>query len=682
MNYPKKLIPGQSQLFYGADYNPEQWQDSPSILDKDIELMKEAGVTSASVGIFSWTSLEPEEGVYKFDWLDRIMDRFAQERMGVFLATPSGSKPIWMSEKYPEIRRVGKDGSRESSGGRHNHCLTSPLYREKTRAINTQLAKHYKGHAALKLWHVGNEYSGECHCTDCRHAFQKWLKVRYKDIKALNKAWWTAFWNHTFSDWDQIPTYDPSIDGLQLDWLRFVNEQHISFMINEMQPLRELTPEVPCTTNFMGTHSGTNYWQWAEHVDVISNDLYPLPDDSEDTWRYAIRSDFIHSMMRGMSGGKQWMLLECSPSSVNWGRINKLKRPGAHRQEVLQAVANGASTVHYFQWRKGRGGFEKYHGAVIDHESSSRSRVFKECSSIGAELKKLSSLTNHTCPQAEVAMIYDWESRWALNTSSGPKVLEGSGPFSSDLYTETCFDHYEALTRAGITVDLASIHSDFKQYRVVILPALYLVTKELSERICNFVDTGGRIIATYLTAYVGATNLCHLGGLPGEGLRELFGIWNEEVDYLDDMSRVSFTGNISGRAKDIVELIHLKEAKCIVRAESEFYQGHPLVTTNSYGLGSASYIAARFEIPALLDFYLSVKKELCLFSALRAKIPEGVVFRSRQSSEGLVGFLFNYSRESKVIDLSADAALCRKTEEIIKMKPYETLILKHIEDKS
>ena len=680
MDYTKKPFTtnaGQTHFFYGADYNPDQWQNSPDIFERDIELMKEASVTSASVGIFSWTSLEPEEGVYQFEWLDCVMDRFAEEGMFVFLATPSASKPIWMSEKYPEIRRVTRDGVRERSGWRHNHCLSSLIYREKIVAINTQIARRYKEHPALKLWHIGNEYSGDCHCSNCRASFQNWLKDRYLSIDSLNEAWWAGFWNHTFTDWGQIPTYDPSIDGLQLDWLRFTNDQHVSFMLNEMRPLREITPNIPCTTNFMGTHEGTNYWQWAEHLDVISNDLYPMPDDRDHTWRNAIRSDFIHSMMRGMSGGKPWMLLECSPSSVNWGKINKLKRPGAHRQEVLQAVANGASTVHYFQWRKSRGGFEKYHGAVIDHESSDRSRVFKECAAIGAELKELSNLVNFDCPKAEVAMIYDWESRWALNTSRGPKVIETFGPFPSDLYTETCFDQYEALTRLGISVDFLSTKSDFGEYKVLILPALYLVTDELSAKICEFVHGGGRIIATYLTAYVGQSNLCHLGGFPGSGLREVFGIWNEEIDNLHDSDRVSFGGSIFGKARDIVERIHLEGAKSLAQAESEFYAGHALITNNSFGHGAASYLAARFELPALLLFYKKIKKELNLFSGLQNEIPEGVVFRRRQSSKGVVGFLFNYSRETKVIDLSKFIHIGGSNSSSYKMKPYESLVLRN-----
>lgn len=640
-------LPASQVLLHGADYNPDQWLGHEKVLAEDLELMKKAGVTSVSVGIFAWTALEPEPGVYTFGWLDETMDRLAAAGIKVFLATPSGSKPMWLSEMHPEIRRVGLDGHRQPSGGRHNHCLTSPVYREAVRRINRALASRYAGHPALALWHVGNELSGECHCDLCREAFRDWLRRRHGSLENLNAAWWTAFWNHTFTDWAQVPTHDPSIDGLSLDWLRFVNDQHCSFLENELAPLRAITPGIPCTTNFMGAHATSNYWQWAKLLDCVSNDLYPTHAGREDSWKTSLGSDFLHSLMRGLAHGDPWILMECSPSAVNWGKVNKLKRPGVHLQEVLQAVANGADVVHYFQWRKGRGGREKFHGAVVDHEGTSRTRVFRECAEVGRTLETLAPLAGVRPDRAPVAMVYDWESRWALAASSGPKQL------GFDLYDRTCVEHFRALRTAGIQVDIVPVDADLAVYSAVVTPALYLLEEENARRLTGFVKDGGTWVATYLTGIVDRNNRCWVGGFPGPNLREVFGLWNEEVDHLFDDESVDVRGCANGleagmRATDVVEHLHAEGAVPMAVAASEFYAGAPIIARHELGQGATCYVGARLDDASLASLYRVLAAGLRL---PRTDLPRGVVLQTRPGSEGPVEFLFNYTSAEVCLDL-------------------------------
>ncbi len=668
-------LPASEVVLYGADYNPDQWLGQENVLLEDIELMKKAAVTSASIGIFSWTALEPEPGVYTFAWLDEVMDRFLEAGLRVFLATPSASKPMWLSEKSPEVRRVGLDGRREPSGGRHNHCPTSPVYRSAVRAINRQLALRYKGHAALALWHVGNELNGECHCDLCRAAFQEWLQQRYPTLDDLNRAWWTGFWNHTFTAWSQIPTAAPSLDGLALDWLRFVNDQHCSFLENEMAPLREITPGVPCTTNFMGTHPTSNYWQWAKTLDCISNDHYPLHDDREDSWRKSLGADFTHSLMRGMAQGDPWILMESSPSSVNWGKVNKLKRPGVHLQEMLQAVANGADVIHYFQWRKGRGGFEKFHGAVVDHEGSSHSRVFQECSEVGRTLQSLAALVGVRPDRAPVAMVYDWESRWALASSAGPKQENGG-----DLYTTTCVEHFRALRSAGIDVDIVAVDADFSGYRAVITPALYMLETATARRLTSYVEEGGCWVATYLTGYVDTHNRCWCGGFPGPNLREVFGLWNEEIDYLFDDETVRIRGCVEGfgdkmGATDIVERLHAEGAQTMALLDSDFYAGSPVILRNQRELGSTYYLGAHLDEESLIAFYRTLFAKAGLPAT---ELPRGIIRKLRLGSDGPVEFLFNYTKSEAIINLGENTFRrlsdgCEVTGKTA-LQPYETLL--------
>ncbi len=668
-------LPSANRILYGADYNPDQWLNAEAILDEDLRLMQDIGMTSVSIGIFSWTALEPRPGVYTFEWMDALMDRLHENGLKAFLATPSGAKPMWLSETYPEIRRVKPDGRRDPSGGRHNHCPTSPVYRTAVQRINRELALRYGKHPALALWHIGNELNGECHCDLCRRAFQDWLRERYGSLEALNLAWWTSFWNQTFTDWSQIPTQSRCIDALPVDWLRFVNDQHVSFLENEMAPLRELTPEIPCTTNMMGAHPTSNYAQWAGVLDCISNDCYPLYDDRDTNGNKFLSTDFTHSLMRGLAKGDPWILMECSPSSVNWGKINKLKRPGVHELEVLQAVANGADVIHYFQWRKGRGGYEKYHGAVMDHEGSTRSRVYQDCARVGKILQSLQPVAGSKTKRAPAAILYDWESRWALKASAGPKQSR-----ETDLQMRACSEQFRALRQAGADVDVLPVGGDFSRYRMVITPALYLLTPETAGRLTAFVRAGGVWVASCLTGYVDANNRCWRGGFPGPELRKVFGLWNEETDYLHDDERILLNGELfngleSAVASDIVEHLHAEGAEVLAEYASDFYAGSPAILRHALGEGWTYYVGARLSEDAQRAFYTSLLEDLKI---KRDTLPEGVFRKTRTGPDGPVEFLFNYNRTPVTLDTGTETYLRTATGETLsgrfQLKPYDSLV--------
>ena len=330
--YPP-INPRCPHFLHGGDYNPDQWADSPEIWAEDMRLMKACGANAMSVGIFSWTSLEPEDGRYEFGWLDRVMDMLADNDAYAVLATPSGARPAWMSRKYPEVLRVLPEGGRELHGQRHNHCPTSPVYRAKCNAMNTRLAERYKDHPALLVWHVSNEYNGECHCDLCQDAFRQWVRRRYDDdLDKLNRAWWAAFWSHTYTDFSQVESPRPigqrCNHGLNLAWKRFVTDQTIEFMRNEIAPLRQHAPSVPITTNFMGIFPEPNYWEMARELDVVSWDCYPLWRGDESDVATACGNAFVHDIYRSLKGGKPFMLMESVPGTTNWYPVCKLPRPG------------------------------------------------------------------------------------------------------------------------------------------------------------------------------------------------------------------------------------------------------------------------------------------------------------------------------------------------------------------
>ena len=458
-------------MLHGADYNPEQWIETKEIWDEDMRLMKKAGVNAVSLGIFSWAELEVSEGEYDFSFMDEIMEKLRENDIKVILATPSGARPVWLSKKYPEVLRVNEDRVRILHSKRHNHCYTSPVYREKTANINRLLAERYKDNPALIGWHISNEYGGECHCELCQKAFRKWLKEKYEnDIEKLNHEWWTRFWSHRFSDWDEIESPSVSIGettigGLTLDWKRFVTAQTVDFMKNEMKPLREITPNIPITTNMMPLYDGLDYKKFAKEIDMISWDCYPdWHGDEGDIWVGASNA-FAADFHRSLKDQSFW-LMESTPSIVNWRQVNILKKPGMNKLASLQNVAHGADSVQYFQWRKGRGCSEKFHGAVIDHYGKEDTRVFCDVAEVGESLKKLSEIVRSDV-NSEAAILYDTENKWALDAIDGFKRGDKK-------YGETCIKHYYTFYKLGISMDVITLDQDFSKYKLLIIPMLYM----------------------------------------------------------------------------------------------------------------------------------------------------------------------------------------------------------------
>ncbi len=672
----KPIIKKFPHMIHGGDYNPDQWLDKPDILKEDIRLMKEANCNTMSIGIFAWAALEPEEGKFEFEWLDNVFDSLYKNGINVILATPSGARPDWMADKYPEVLRVNADRKRILFGERHNHCYTSPVYREKTGEMNRKLAERYGEHPALLLWHISNEYGGECHCEKCQEAFREWLKEKYGTLENLNKAWWNAFWSHTYTDWSRIESPAPhgmqTSHGLNLDWKRFVTYQTIDFYKNEIKPLRELTPDIPITTNFMYKYDGLNYWDFAKEVDIISWDSYPNWHGEMEDWKRAVDVAFVHDIFRSLKSGQPFMLMESTPSMTNWQAVAKLKRPHMHMLSSIQAIAHGSDSVQYFQWRKSRGSFEKFHGAVVDHVGHENTRVFQDVAELGDILKKLDPVIGSSV-KPEVAVIFDWENRWAINDAAGPRMEKKD-------YFDTCVSHYEQFWKQGVPVDVVNMEQDLSKYKLLVAPMLYMVKEGVGERIEEFVKNGGTFITTYWSGIVNETDLCFLGGFPGP-LKDVLGIWSEEIDALYDNDRnyISMEEDnslaLSGRyeAGVLCDLIHTTSADVLASYSEDFYAGRPALTVNQFGEGKAYYIASRNEDNFLSDFYKTIVNDVDIESVLDRKLPSGVTATIRADEENKYIFIMNYTAEDKEILLTEkyNSIISNEVlEDKVKLEPY------------
>ena len=671
------LFPKIPALLHGGDYNPDQWLDRPDILEEDIKMMKKAGVNTATVGVFSWSALEPQEGNFQFGWLHDIMDKLYENGIYTVLATPTGARPAWMDEKYPSVLRVEKDGRRNHHSGRHNHCMSSLEYRSLVEKMDTKLAQEFGSHPGLILWHISNELGGECYCDSCKKRFQEYLREKYhNNIEELNKQWWTSFWSRRFDSFEQIePPYDNgehSILGLNLDWKRFNSWNMKDYLAFERRILKKYTPQVPATANFMKLFEQLDYVDLAKEIDIISWDGYPSwNNDYETPVDTASELSFDHAVMRSLKKDKPFMLMESTPSLVNWHSVNKLKRPGILRASSIQTIGCGSDTVQYFQWRKGRGAAEQFHGAVVDHLGRDDTRVFKEVSEVGELLKKLAPVTGSRVA-SKAAVLFNWSNRWAI------KDMQGMAHDTKN-YEKEVRKFYNIHLKKGINADIVFPLEDLSSYSLVVLPMYYAVSKEAGAWLKEYVKNGGTVVATYLTAYVNENTLAYLGGFPGAGLGEVFGLYAEELDtlYPTDSNAVLMKDGNKAIVKDYCELIKLTGAEVLGTYESDFYAGMPAVTVHSYGNGKAYYIGTRMEEEDLIKFFTPIWSECGI---KEKEFPEGVEYLTRTAEDGSTfDFYVNYNAMPVTVQLSKDGTNLLNGEAVsgkVEILPFNAVVVK------
>ena len=660
---------------HGGDYNPEQWLDRPDILQKDIEYFKKAHINTVSVGIFSWAVLEPEEGKYNFDWLEEIINNLYKEGIYTILATPSGARPKWMADKYEEVLRMDPDRTRRFFGGRHNHCFTSPVYREKVHAIDKKLAERFGRHPAVMLWHISNEFGGECHCPLCQAKFREWLKEKYGTIENLNKRWCTTFWSHRYNSFDQIES--PSTKGenelhaLKLDWKRFVTYQTIDFIKNEVDAIREGGSELPVTANLMYDYDGLDYKKFKDVLDVVSWDNYPSWHKKEE-YLTAVDAEMQHDLMRSIRK-EPFLLMESCPSATNWKPINKLKKPGMHLAASLQAVAHGSDSVLYFQLRQSQGASEKFHGAVIDHYGGDDTRVFREVTEVGEALEQIQE-TVGTSMRSQAAVLYDRENDWAIADVQGPRNVDMH-------YREAVQKNYRALREQGLNVDVIAMEHSLSDYKVLAAPMAYTFKDGYEEKLRAYVENGGTLVLSYWSGLVDGTDRCFLGGTP-YGLMDVAGLRSTETDALYDWEEnhaIPEAGSHLGisnvyTCKNLCELVKVSDAEVLMRYGEDFYQGYPVLTHKAFGKGHVYYVCADMELGFYQDFYGRVAAEAGLKSPIEI-IPEGVSVTVRENEDTEYLFIQNYARKPQAVPVPAEYELLYGTESEV-MAPLQTRILK------
>ena len=680
--WPQPLAGQQARIWYGGDYNPDQWPEE--VWDDDVRLMKKAGVNLVSVGIFSWAKIETSEGVYDFDWLDRIINKLGEAGIAVDLASATASPPMWLTQAHPEVLWKDYRGDVCQPGARQHWRPTSPVFREYALKLCRAMAEHYKGNPYVVAWHVSNEYG--CHnrfdySEDAERAFRKWCEERYGTIDAVNDAWGTAFWAQRMNDFTEIvpPRFigDGNFmnPGKLLDFKRFSSDALKAFYVAERDALAEITPDLPLTTNFMVSASGSvlDYDDWGREVDFVSNDHYFIPGEA-----HLDELAFSASLVDGIARKDPWFLMEHSTSAVNWRPVNYRKEPGQLVRDSLAHVAMGADAVCYFQWRQSKAGAEKFHSAMVPHTGED-SAVFRDVCELGADLNTLADngLLGTKLAKSKVAVVFDYESEWATEHTATPTQHVH--------HVDEPLQWFRALADHGVTADVVPVSSNWDEYEVAVLPSVYILSEETTRRVRDYVANGGRLIVTYYTGLSDEKDHVWLGGYPGS-IRDVVGVRVEEFMPMgDDFPGVPDRLGLSNGAvaHDIADVIGSVDGSATVLETFRDdpwtgMDGAPAIVANTFGEGRSVYVGARLGRDGIAKSLPEILESLGMTET--GENDSRVLRVEREGSDGS-RFVFSFNRTHEAVQIPLEgkivvSSFAEVSGENVSIKPNGVIVTK------
>jgi len=620
------------RFLFGGDYNPEQWPRETRA--EDIALMRRAKVNTATIGVFSWAVLEPSEGRYDAAWLDEVVGELAAAGIGFFLATPTASPPPWFTLAHPDALPIRDDGTPVLHGSRDTYAISAPAYRAAARAVAGFLARRYGDHPGLRGWHVHNEYGTIDHGPHAARAFRVWLEARYGSIAALNEAWSTAFWSQRYGDWDEIlpprQTQYLHNPAQLVDFKRFNSDEMLAAFTEQRDEIRASGSAAPITSNLMlPTWNHLEQWSWSDAQDLVSIDHYLDTTGPDGETHVAYGSD----LTRSWAGGP-WVLMEQNATGIRVGDRVFAKGPDRMIRNSLGYIARGAQSSLFFQWRASAGGAELWHGALVPHAGAD-TEVFASVVRLGELLERIGEAAQPpaTGPvvEAEIGIVWDAEGWWSWETPHLPTDAVG--------YSEEVRAAHRALWLSGRAVDFVRPGADATGYSMLVVPALYAMTRATAEWLERYVQTGGNLVVTFGSGIADESQRVIVGGYPGM-LRSLLGVRGEQIVPLADDDAVTLDNGLEGVVW--TELLHAESAETLARYGSGALSGRPAITRCPSGSGTATYVSTKLAPGSLNAFLADLATEFGVAPVVDGAAALGVEAVRRRGAEADYLFLMHH----------------------------------------
>ena len=655
-------------LYLGTAWYPEQWPESR--WDADLALMQAAHVRFVRVGEFAWSRFEPSEGHYDLDWLDHAIRAAARHNIAVVIGTPSAAPPAWLTTTYPETLRIKEDGTRDEHGNRQQFNWANPKYRELARSMAEQLAKRFGHDPNVIGWQIDNEYGNASHGPADRTQFQAWLKTRYGTLDNLNARWTTAYWSETYNDWSQIPieiTYGNP--GLLLSWKRFVSDTWRSYQKNQLDVIRANAEKRQfITTNMMGFFDGYDHYTVSQDLDLASWDDYVGTGQLN-----PVSNGAAHDLTRGFLRKNFWVM-ETQPGSVNWSPDNNVLNKGGVRAMAWHDVGHGADAVSYWQWRSALNGQEEYHGTLVGADGTPVP-LYPEVAQLGEEFAQAGPALAGTTVQSDVAILHSYDAYWAIDWQRHNKAFD---PIAN------LVEYYGALRAQAHSIDIVSPSVPLSQYKLVVAPALNLLTDQQAQNLITYVRNGGHLVLGQRSAMKNDDNGLVTERQPG-ALRELLGGYVAQYYALDTTVPVSGDWG-SGTTKVWAELLSATspDTKVLMRygKSNGWLDGQPAAITRQVGKGRITYIGAALEgdnLAAAAKWMLTDAGVQPEFGTL----PPGVDLYIRKDATHEVWILINFDEAPQTVALptgftnvlASESSKSDSQTHSVSLKQYDVVIL-------
>ena len=657
-------IPRHDAIVVGTAWYPEQWPESR--WEEDLQLMEAANIKVVRIAEFAWSALEPSEGHFDMDWLERAIVAAAKHHIVSVVGTPTAAPPAWLTQKHPEVLRIEPNGQRVTHGNRTHGSSTSPVYREYCRKIAEEMARRFGHDPNVAGWQIDNEYGYALMSYDdlTRKHFQDWLQRKYRTLDALNSFWTTAYWSETYDDWGEIPIpvggHNP---GLMLEWKRFVTDAWNDYQINQISAIRKFAePRQFITGNFMGFFDGFDHYVLNEPLTFASWDDYVGSSHLDPDY-----NGLAHDLTRGFKRQNFWVI-ETQPGAVNWASVNNFLNKGEVRTMAWQAIAHGADEIGYWQWRSALNGQEQYHGTLLGADGTPVP-LYEEIRQLGREFSRVQEAFRSTSPQSEVALLYSYDSHWAIQFQKHTQKYDDIGLLKS---------YYRALRKLTQSVDVISAFALLENYKLVVAPDLNVLPKDLADHLLKYARNGGHLVLGPRSGMKGQHNELQTQRQPGY-LAEALGARVEQYYALEKDLSVSGnwgSGEVSVWAEQLGSV--KSDAQVLLRygKSNGWIDDQPAVVTRICGKGSITYIGGILDNKLMSAAAEWMVKEAGLHRPFLT-VPEGVEVSTRVGSGKRTTVLINFGQDPQRVEFGKVMTLLlagRKSENV-ELAPYGVEIL-------